>query len=154
VDSFFSADGSFLYADTNRVLIFGTLIKKIHNTYRHLDVPILLSYETKLGRSTFMLNVGPVFNLTASNEGQILDPMLVPRSITPGRPNLLSAYKTSLGLSVYFGAGFVFPITDHFAGIIEPRYLYRIKPVTITSYPLEEFRHYAGINVGMRYFLN
>src|SRR5690606_13342046 len=34
IDSFFAADGTFLYADTNRVLIFGTLIKKIHNTYR------------------------------------------------------------------------------------------------------------------------
>ena len=99
-----------------------------------------------------MVNAGPVFNLTSSHQGQILDPMLIPRSITPGKPDLLSAYKTSLGMSVYIGAGIVFPLTNHFAGLIEPRYLYRIKPVTIKSYPLEEHRHYAGVNIGLRYF--
>lgn len=152
VDSFFSADGTFLYADTNRVLIFGTLIKKIHNTYRHLDVPILASYEIPLGRSTLMFNVGPVFNLSSSYEGQILDPMLHPRYITPGQPGVLSAYKTSLGLSLYFGAGALVPLSEHFAAMIEPRYLYRIKPVTVKSYPVEEHRHFAGLNLGLRYF--
>lgn len=51
VDSFFASDGTFLYADTSRVLIFGTLIKKIHNTYRYLDIPLLASFELPLGRS-------------------------------------------------------------------------------------------------------
>jgi hypothetical protein len=152
IDSFFNADGTFLRAETIRVLEFGTLIKRINNTYRHLDVPILLSYERPIGRTSLMINAGPVFNLTASHKGQILDPMLIPRHIAPGQTNPLSAYKTSLGLSFYLGAGIVFPLTDHFAGIVEPRYLYRIKPVTIKSYPLEERRHYAGMNIGLRYF--
>jgi hypothetical protein len=153
IDSFWSADGTFLYSDTSRILIFGTLIKKIHNTYRHLDVPVLLSYEMPIGRSSLMFNVGPVFNLSASYEGQILDPMLHPRTITPGAQNELYAYKTSLGLSLYFGAGLVLPITDNISGVVEPRYLYRIKPVTIKSYPLEEHRHFAGLNLGLRYYL-
>ncbi len=152
IDSFFSADGTFLYADTNRVLIFGTLIKKIHNTYRHLDVPILFGYEIPMGRSTLMINAGPVFNLTTSYEGQILDPMLHPRHITPGEQGVLSAYKTSVGLSLYLGAGALFPLTDHLAALVEPRLLYRVKPVTIKSYPLEEHRHFAGLNLGLRYF--
>lgn len=155
IDSFWSADGTFLYSDTTRILIFGTLIKKIHNTYRHLDVPILMSYEMQLGRtSSLMFNFGPVFNLTASYEGQILDPMLHPRTITPGAQNELYAYKTSLGLSLYFGAGLVVPLTDKISGLVEPRYLYRIKPVTIKSYPLEEHRHFAGLNLGLRYYLD
>jgi len=153
IDSFFAADGTFLYSDSSRVLIFGTLIKKIHNTYRHLDVPILVSYEMPIGRSSLMFNVGPVFNLSSSYEGQILDPMLHPRTITPGSQNELYAYKTSLGLSLYFGAGLVLPITDNISGVVEPRYLYRIKPVTIKSYPLEEHRHFAGLNLGLRYYL-
>jgi hypothetical protein len=99
-----------------------------------------------------MINAGPVFNLTASHHGQILDPMLIPRHITPAQANPLSAYKTSLGMSFYLGAGIVFPLTEHFAGVVEPRYLYRIKPVTLKSYPLEERRHYAGMNIGLRYF--
>ncbi|HZV45615.1 MAG TPA: hypothetical protein VFF90_14110, partial [Saprospiraceae bacterium] len=153
IDSFFSADGTFLYSDSSRILIFGTLIKKIHNTYRHLDVPILVSYEMPVGRSSLMFNFGPVFNLSSSYEGQILDPMLHPRTITPGSQNELYAYKTSLGLSLYFGAGMILPITDNISGVIEPRYLYRIKPVTIKSYPLEEHRHFAGLNLGLRYYL-
>jgi len=155
IDSFFSADGTFLYSDTSRILVFGTLIKKIHNTYRHLDIPILASYEMALGRSsTLMFNLGPVFNLSASYEGQILDPMLHPRTITPGSQNELYAYKTSLGISVYIGAGVVFPLTDKLSGLVEPSYLYRIKPVTISSYPLEEHRHFATFNLGLRYFLD
>jgi hypothetical protein len=155
IDSFFAADGTFLYSDSSRVLLLGTLIKKIHNTYRHLDVPILVSYEMPLGRSSsIMFNVGPVFNLSTSYEGQILDPMLHPRTITPGSPNELYVYKTNVGISLYFGAGVVFPITDKISGLVEPRYLYRIKPVTIDSYPLEEHRHFAGLNLGLRYFLD
>jgi len=47
----------------------------------------------------------------------------------------------------------ILPITDNISGVIEPRYLYRIKPVTIKSYPLEEHRHFAGLNLGLRYYL-
>jgi hypothetical protein len=45
-------------------------------------------------------------------------------------------------------------MTSHLAAMIEPRFLWRIKPVTIRSYPLEEHRHFAGLNMGIRYFLN
>ena len=151
VDSFFASDGTFLYADTSRVLIFGTLIKKIHNTYRYLDIPLLASFELPLGRSIFMINAGPVFNLTSSHEGQILDPNLHPSSITPGDPGEIPVYKTSLGLSLYMGAGVVFPLTDHLSGLVEPSFLYRLKPVTLDSYPLKEHRHYASLNLGIRY---
>ena len=154
VDSFFASDGTFLYADTSRVLIFGTLIKKIHNTYRYWDVPLLASFEVPLGRSLFMINAGPVFNLTSSHEGQILDPALHPGTITPGEPGEIPVYKTSLGLSVYLGAGIVFPITDHISGLVEPTFLYRVKPVTLDSYPLAEHRHYAGLNLGIRYLFD
>lgn len=154
IDSFFAADGTFLYAETSQVLILGTLIKKIHNTYRYLDIPLILGYEAPLGRSTLMLNVGPVFNLTSSHEGQILDPMLHPRSITDGEPGSIDVYKTSLGLGIYLGAGMLFPLTDHLSGIVEPSFLYRLKPVTLDNYPLIEHRHYAGLNVGLRYHFN
>jgi hypothetical protein len=67
-----------------------------------------------------MFNAGPVFNLSASYEGQILDPMLHPRTITPGSQNELYAYKTSLGLSLYFGAGLVFPLRTIFQAWSNP----------------------------------
>lgn len=154
IDSFFAADGTFLYSETSQVLILGTLIKKIHNTYRYYDIPLILGYEVPLGRSTLMLNAGPVFNLTSSHEGQILDPMLHPRSITEGEPGSIDVYKTSLGLGIYLGAGMLFPLTDHLSGIVEPSFLYRLKPVTLDNYPLSEHRHYAGLNVGIRYHFN
>jgi hypothetical protein len=135
-------------------LIFGTLIKKIHNTYRRLDIPLLIGYEMPMGRSTLMLNIGPVINLTSSHKGQILDPMLHPRYITPGKPMAINAYKTSLGLSLYLSAGALFPLTDHISGLVEPRFLYRVKPVTVDSYALKEHRHYAGLNLGIRYHFN
>lgn len=154
IDSFFAADGTFLYEETSQVLIFGTLIKKIHNTYRYLDIPLLIGYELPLGRSTFMINGGPVLNITSSHKGQILDPMLHPRSITSGEPGAIDVYKTSLGLSIYLGAGMLFPLTDKLTGIVEPVFLYRLNPVTLGSYPLKEHRHYAGLNLGLRYHFN
>ncbi len=150
-DSFFGSDGVFLYVDTVSFLKFGTLIKKIHNTYKYVDIPLLASFELPLGRSIFMVNAGPVFNLTTSHEGQILDPNLHPGSITPGDPQEIPVYKTNLGLSLYMGAGVVFPLTDHLSGLVEPSFLYRLKPVTLDSYPLKEHRHYASLNLGIRY---
>ena len=65
--------------------------------------------------------------------------------------NQLDAYKTNLGLSIYLGAGALIPFNKNFSGLIEPRFLYRIKPVSVESYPLKEHRHFAGINLGIRY---
>jgi hypothetical protein len=154
IDSFFAADGTFLYEETSQVLIPGTLVKKIHNTYRYLDIPLLVGFELPLGRSNLMLNCGPVLNLTSSQEGQILDSMLHPRSITQGDPGAIDVYKTSLGWSIYLGAGVLFPISDHFSGLVEPSFLYRLNPVTLSSYPLQERRHYANLNLGLRYHFN
>ena len=101
-----------------------------------------------------MLNAGPVLNLTSTQRGQILDPSLEPKHITPGEPDYLDAYKTSLGVSLYLSAGLIIPISDQISGLVEPRYLYRINPVTVDSYPLKEHRHYAGLNLGIRYHFN
>lgn len=151
IDSFFSADGTFLYAETNTVLIFGTLIKKIHNRYHHLDIPLLASYELCMGRAVIMLNAGPVINLTTSVRGQILNPGFVPQHISESETNRLDAYKSNIGLSLYLGAGALIPFNKYFSGLVEPRFLYRIKPVTNDDYPLKEHRHFAGINLGIRY---
>jgi len=153
-DSFFDANGIFLYTESHAITIFGTLVKKIHNRYHHIDVPLLLSYELPMGRATIMVNAGPVINLTSSYRGQILDPMLVPKHITPGEPDELKAYKNNLGLSVYLGVGAIFPLTDNISALVEPRFLYRIKPVTLDTYPLKEHRHFAGLNLGIRYHFN
>jgi len=151
IDSFFAADGTFLYEETSQVLILGTLIKKIHNTYKYVDIPLLVGYEMPMGRSSIMLHAGPVINLTTTQTGQILDPMLHHRYLTEGQPGAIDVYKTNLGLSLYFGAGMLFPLTDHLSWLVEPSLLYRLNPVTLDNYPLKEHRHYAGLNVGLRY---
>jgi len=153
IDSFFAADGTFLYAETSQVLILGTLIKKIHNTYRYLDIPLIIGYEMPMGRSNLMFNIGPVLNLKSTHEGQILDPMLHPRPITDGEPGAIDVYKTSLGISLYIGAGVLFPISDALSGLVEPSFTYRFNPVTVDNYPISEHRHYAGLNVGLRYHI-
>ena len=77
-------------------------------TYKYVDIPLLVGYEMPMGRSSIMLHAGPVFNLTTTHEGQILDPMLHPRYITDGEPGAIDVYKTNLGMSLYFGAGMLF----------------------------------------------
>ncbi len=154
IDSFFAADGTFLYTEVTQVLIDGTLVKKIHNTYRYLDIPLLIGYEMRLGRNIVALNAGPVFNLTHTYEGQILDSMLHPRYITPGKPGAIDIYKTNVGMSIYLGAGMLFPLTDRLSAMIEPSYLFRLDPVTLDSYELKEKRGYAGLNLGLRYHIN
>ncbi len=154
IDSFFAADGTFLYTETSTETILGTLIKKIHNRYSRFDLPILASYEMPMGRTTLMFNGGPVINLTSTQKGQILDPNLNPRHITPGEPDEIQAYKSNLGFSIYLGAGILFPLTDNISALIEPRFLYRINPVTLDTYSLKERRSYAGLNLGIRYHFN
>lgn len=157
VDSFFTANGVFLYADTVTYLQPGTRVNKIHNRYHRLDIPILASYEMPLGRAVIMINAGPVFNISSRQRGTILDitdPNQLPKPITSGEPDELPVYKSNLGLSFYLGGGILLPMGEHIAALIEPRILFRIKPVTLDSYPLEEHRHYVGFNLGLRYYLN
>lgn len=151
IDSFFAADGTFLYADTNRILVLGTLIKRVHNTYRYLDIPLLAGIEIPLKRSMLMVHAGPVFNIVSRQEGEILDPALHPRNIDSGRADRLPAYRSSLGLSLYIGGGILFPLTQNLSALVEPRLLYRINPVTLEGYPMTEKRHHAGLSLGLRY---
>jgi hypothetical protein len=102
-------------------------------------------------RSMLMIHAGPVFNVLSRQEGEILDPALHPRPIDSNDPNRLAAYKSSLGVSLYIGGGVLFPIAEHFSALVEPRLIYRLSPVTIDGYPLEERRHLAGLNLGLRY---
>jgi len=151
IDSFFAADGTFLYADTNRILVLGTLIKKIHNTYSYLDIPLLAGFEIPLKRSMLTVHAGPVLNIVTRQDGEILDPALHPRSIDPGRADHLAAYRSSLGLSLYIGGGLLFPLTQNLSALVEPRLIYRITPVTVDGFPVTEKRHLAGLSLGVRY---
>lgn len=153
IDSFFSADGSFLYADTNRVLVFGTLIKKIHNQYRNLDLPFLLGYEFIASRTVFMIHAGPVLHISNKQKGQILNPSLHPASISSDDPNKLQAFSSSLGVSLYVGGGMLLPLSKRISALVEPRMLLRLKPVTIPEYVVSEKRFHAGLNLGIRYHL-
>lgn len=155
IDSFFAADGTFLYAESVTVVIPGTLVKRIHNTYRQIDIPLLVGYEMPWGKAMLMINAGPVFNLANFHRGQVLDPSLHPRHIAPGGhpANQVKMYKSNLGLSLYFGAGGIFPLSKKVYAVVEPRFLYRLKPVTLNGFQLQERRHFAGVNFGLQFHL-
>jgi len=54
-----------------------------------------------------------------------------------------------MSLTGSFGAAY--RINSRYSAIVEPRFVYRLKPLTLVNYPIEQNYFVFGIQAGLRY---
>lgn len=122
--------------------------KDIYNTYRLLDIPILLSYQYPLGKWQLGLEAGALVNLSLKTEGIIADENFEDVDIE-GRQSEL--FKSKLGLNYQFGLSVSRRLFDRFDLRLAPTLRYFPTDFSVASYELSQEYLLLGGNLGLRY---
>lgn len=151
VDTIINApnDTTFIF-DTLSIIESGERIRTVFNRYQMLDVPLMIGYEHRHGNWTFTASGGVMFNVAFKTRGEIMsasgDPVGFPDPETNG-----SFFRARLGMSLTGSFGAAYRINSRYSAIVEPRFVYRLKPLTLDNYPVEQNYFVFGIQAGLRY---
>ena len=141
-----------LVRDTSQVETVGTRVKRTYNTYRNIDIPVILSWELRKPDFTIGIQGGLLFNVKSAYRGDMLDTTMVPMSQTPRNP--ASQLRTSWGLGLYAGVSFIKPVSPVLDIFAEPWYRVYLKNVAIPDAPFQQNMQSWGLQLGVRYRIN
>lgn len=136
--------------DTITTVETGTTIVRTYNRYHSIDIPLLLGYEIDAGNFNFSINAGAYFNIFARQKGKILSQSDVPEFITSNNPQRINAFEKDLGISIYGSFGLNYRISSGLQLLIEPNVRYQLKPISLSTYPLEQQYINVGLLLGVR----
>ncbi|MEP7195026.1 MAG: hypothetical protein ABI851_00790 [Saprospiraceae bacterium] len=130
------------------------IIEQKYNTYKFLDLPIIVGYEIDLTDFVFSFNGGLGINLSSTYSGQVTGPdlkKLIDIS-SASQDNVETPYfKKNVGLSLMGSFGLNYKINGRLMLLAEPTIRYYLNPITSNDYPLEQKYLQLGISTGLRY---
>lgn len=154
IDSVFDAGGNIIRIDTTIVTQRGQRIKRTHNRFHSIDIPLLIGYEITHLDWNYGIQAGPVFNVAFATRGDILAPDSEPVSISSNNPNAYPAFRDNLGVGFYASVHIGRQISDRLLLYGEP-YLHRCsRSLTQDSYPVDQRQTLFGLSAGLRLILN
>lgn len=123
--------------------------KEIFNTYRMIDIPILIGYNRSLGKKWEVGIQGGIFaNLSLQTEGIIPNSYLNDIDIASEEFNI---FKSKVGLSYYLGLSVRRELTKRWELNISPSVRYFGNDFSNDNYGLSQKYMLFGGNVGVRY---
>jgi hypothetical protein len=130
------------------------IMDKIYNSYKYLDIPVLLGYEADLKDFVLSLNGGIGINLSASQTGKIYKDTKNPRSFylleSNGEANG-PIFRKNAGISLISSIGFNYKYNERIMLLFEPSARYYLHSLSDPSNPISQNYLFLGMNVGMRY---
>ncbi|MGI8950776.1 MAG: hypothetical protein ACR2FN_04225 [Chitinophagaceae bacterium] len=134
--------------DTINYTQTGTRKKITYNNSKNINVPVLISYNISNKKISAAINAGLLFNVYSKNVGDMVDTAYNPISIQTNK-----IYKTNIGLSLYAGLNISTSINKNIALFAEPFVAKGFSNTTTSALPFKEKLNYAGMQVGLKYFL-
>lgn len=140
-------NGQFIGVDT--VVTYGESYQKTYNRYGLLDIPLMLGVEMRQGRSGFSVNAGISANVLFQKSGSMIDPG-TREPARFGSDGTLSqdVFRTRLGLSAGASIQWYWHLTSHFRVFAEPSFRQVLRPVSVSSHPVEQRYSILGIRFG------
>ena len=145
-----------LYGDTTP--IYGkvpltttkNILKKHFNSYRFLDVPVLVNYNFKNKNAKWAMGVeaGIFANISLKTKGEIYDKNMDIIDLEKEQPNL---YKSKIGLSYYIGLTGTYDMSQKWRLAISPHIRYFPKNIAADNYRLEQKYTLYGLDMGLYY---
>lgn len=139
-------------ADTTGI-DYGSNYTKTFNRFGILDIPLLAGVELRNGRTGLSINTGVTMNVLFWKQGSILSQNNAPVSFTP-KDKRWDVYRTRLGLSVMGSVQWFWHVQPRFRVFVEPYYHHIVRPVTLSSHPVELRYGIGGVNFGFTHILN
>ncbi len=123
--------------------------KEIFNTYRMVDIPILISYNRSIGKKWQAGIQGGIFaNLSLKTEGIIPNAELIDLDIANDE---LNVFKSNVGLSYHLGLNFKRKLSKNWELNFSPAVRYFGNNLTTDNYGLSQKYILFGGNVGVNY---
>jgi hypothetical protein len=125
----------------------------VHNTYRSIDIPVLLGYEFPFRRWTVSVTGGVYFNLLFRQRGSFFAPGNddTPTSFALADAEGTEVFRRNLGVGWYAGAGLAYKLRHNLQIIAEPHL--RAFPRSFTADGFDTNQRYTqgGLSLGLRF---
>jgi hypothetical protein len=128
----------------------GTRYKTTHNTFKTIDVPLVVGYEFGNGRFHTNVNAGIIVNVYSWQRGEVLNNSLQPVNITTGKSNSPYQFKTNIGLGFIAGASLYYKMNEKLHLLAEPYFRYNFTPASKEAITFKQKYNTAGLRVGLR----
>jgi hypothetical protein len=151
IDSVFDTNGDLIRVDTT--LETGTRVKQTQNRYHTVDIPLLIGYRIDNGNWDIGIQAGPIFNIAFNAKGDMINPTtgIVGSFSDSSDPDYHPVFKDKIGISIYASVYASKRIGDNLWAFVEPHLQYRLKSITLDSYPVEQKQTNIGLSIGLRY---
>lgn len=124
----------------------------VHNSYRSIDIPILLGYEFPFRRWTVSVNGGAYINLLFRQRGSFFVPGSAdPVSFSVAEAENTEVFRNSLGVGWYAGAGLAYKIRHNLQIIAEPHLRAFPRSFTADGFDVSQRYTQGGLSLGVRY---
>lgn len=143
--------GDTILRDTSTYEQIGYLQKRVHNRYKSIDVPVLLSYEWGGDQWRLAATAGVIVNLQSWYTGEMLDTSFQAVSVKNSNNEV---YKRNIGLGLYAGFSFIKPVSERMDLFASPYFRYNLSNMTRPGQSFNQRLHTAGLSLGIRYRLN
>ncbi|MBC7775190.1 MAG: hypothetical protein H7246_07105 [Phycisphaerae bacterium] len=138
---------------------YGENYLKTYNRYGMLDVPLMVGVEMRQGRSGFSINAGVSANVLFQKRGAIIDPITHeparfgpisddPKATGPKTSLSQDVFRTNVGLSATASIQWYWHLSPHFRLFVEPSFRQVLRPVTLSSHPVEQRYSILGLRLG------
>ncbi len=131
---------------------FGSDVFNIANSYKSLDIPILIGFEKYSGNKfSLSANAGIYVNITSEQRGMFIDPTGTRNWFSSSEDNHYRAYKNSVGISFFGSLGMMYHWVEGIDIFMEPSVRYYSQSMSLNSYPLNHRFVTVGLHTGIRY---
>ncbi|MEJ7611535.1 MAG: hypothetical protein WKF88_10200 [Ferruginibacter sp.] len=135
---------------TGTYTVSGTQYNERTNTYRTIDIPVVVGYEFGNGRLHANLNAGAMINISSRKTGYVLDTNGNAVDISSGKQPSIYSYKTKAGVSLTGGLSVYYKLNEQLHVMAEPYFRYSLSPITQSALSLKQKYHTAGLRLGVR----
>ncbi|NOT36662.1 MAG: hypothetical protein HOP11_04735 [Saprospiraceae bacterium] len=130
------------------------IINERKNTYKFLDIPIMVGYELDISDFVFSFNTGIGVNLMTKYYGQVYSDDLMKlidlnQKVNESDNSFL--FRRDIGLSLLASFGLNYKLNGKFLLIAEPNLRYYLSPITSSVNPIDQRYLQLGISIGLRY---
>jgi len=138
-------------SDTSILQQIGFKNNTVKNSFRSLDIPVLIGYQFGNDDLRIGINAGLIFNLSSSFKGVVLDSSLSPK---PFSKETNSVYKNNIGVGIYTGISITKRLTYNTSIFAEPYFRYNLSNSTTPLSTFNQRFSIGGLTVGLRLNLN
>ena len=146
----YGANGEIIGTDT--LIETSPRLVGTNNTYRTIDIPVMLGYELPLKNITLTFNGGAYFNLLFEQTGNFISPeSSQPVNFSSDNPEAYPAFRERLGIGWYGSLGMQYRVGPRLQLLLEPHVRAYPRSFTRQDFMVEQRYLTAGVFVGVRH---